>query len=288
MADAVPVTPAAAPPAAPPSGDAGPWYNGADSDTIGFWDNKGWGKDNPKDLAINMTKSYREMEKHFGTPAAQLLKMPAPDAKTEDIKAFWQRLGAPGNPTEYDFSTVKINGAPLDADFENVMREAMAQAYIPKDKATMIADAWAKAAERDFVSKQAIKLTNLKSEETNLRQNWGPNFDFNHLKAMEGARRAGVSQEGVEALEKGNFEGIGYAAVMELFRKIGAGTSEHQWVDTGVKGPGGINGVPVTREGAAARVEELLADQAWTKRWTQGDRQAKQEYAALRAITDAE
>ena len=31
-----------------------------------------------------------------------------------------------------------------------------------------------------------------------LKADWGPNFDFNHLKAMEGARRLGISREAVD------------------------------------------------------------------------------------------
>ena len=283
MADAVPVTPAPPPSPPPPTpSDAGPWYNGTDSDTVGFWENKGWGKDNPKDLAVNMTKSYREMEKHFGTPADQLLRMPKPDADPKDIKAFWQRLGAPSNPTEYDFSSIKFNGQEVEPGLIAAMRDMMAEASVPKDKAELLAARFVKKLENDDLNEKTMKAAAFAEEEKALAKSWGPNFDFNHLKAIEGARRAGVSKEGVEALEGK----IGYAAVMELFRKIGAGTSEHQWVDTGVKGPGGINGVPVTREGAAARVEELINDKAWSKRWTEGDRQAREEYAALRAITD--
>ena len=37
----------------------------------------------------------RELEKHFGVPADRIIKVPAADAKPEDIRAYHERLGAP-------------------------------------------------------------------------------------------------------------------------------------------------------------------------------------------------
>ena len=65
----------------------------------------------------------------------------------------------------------------------------------------------------------------------------------------------------------------GYAAIMEGMRRIGVGTSEDNFVERGT----GSNGSPTTREGAAARKAELMADPAWGKRYTSGDVPARQE-----------
>ncbi len=229
-----------------------------------------------------MTKSYRELEKHFGVPADQLLKMPKADAKPEDIKAFWQRLGAPDKPTDYDFSSVKLNGEPLDQAFVDSMREAMAQNFIPKERATQIAEAFAKYVERDFQARQTLNAAKLAEEAETLRKNWGTQYDYNHLKAMDGARRLGISKEAVTAMEKE----IGYAGVMEAMRKIGAGTSEAQWVDTGVSPNGGPGNIPMTREGAQARLNERMNDKAWASRLTSGDMDAHREWMGLITMID--
>src|SRR5262249_45694880 len=110
------------------------------------------------------------------------------------------------------------------------------------------------------------------------KADWGTNFDFNHLKAMEGARRLGITPDAIKALEKV----IGYTEVMNAMRKIGAGTSEDTFVERGTT----TNGVPTTAAGAQARLNELMADSAWGKRLPSGDAAANAEFQALtRMIT---
>jgi hypothetical protein len=278
MADPAPAAPPAAPaPNIPAADGAGPWHSGVDAETLGIWNNKGWSVDNPKDLAVNLTKSYSQLERHFGAPPDQILRMPKADAKPEDIKAFWQRLGAPANANEYDFSAVKFNGADLEEGFVSSMRDALAQAYVPKDKAASIAAAVVKYLENADTSEKTLTASKLADQKAALARNWGPNFDFNHLKAMEGARRAGVTPETVKAMEAG----MGYDGVMEHFRRIGAGTSEEMWAGTGAKGGVNVNGMPVTRDGAQARLNELMSDATWRDRLNGGNVEARNEWFAL-------
>lgn len=249
-----------------------PWHAGIDAEILGHWQNKGWKVDDPKEIALNATRQAREAEKHFGVPADQLLKMPKADAKPEDLKAFWGRLGA-ADAKDYDFSTVKFNGEPLQDALVSTMRDAMAQAYVPKDRAPAIVAAVVKYLENTDKAAADIATAKLVEEKAKLDKNWGVNKDFNHLKAMEGARRLGITPEAVKALEGQ----IGYAAVMEAMRKIGAGTSEDTFVERGTTG----TGTPTTREGAQARLNELMADPAWGKRLTAGDAAATNEWRAL-------
>jgi len=123
-----------------------------------------------------------------------------------------------------------------------------------------------------------LNAAKLAEEKTKLAANWKNNYDFNHLKAMEGARRAGISPEAVKALEGQ----IGYAAVMEHFRKIGANTSEDSFIERGTTG----GGTPTTREGAVARKSELMADKAWAGRYLAGGAAEKNEMSALNSMID--
>src|SRR5580693_1633942 len=92
--------------AAPAGGAAAaPWYQGAgaDAETVGFWDNKGWSKDAPDKIAIEATKRARQLESHYGVPAEQLLKLPRADAGPEAWRSIHERLGAPKESKDYDF-----------------------------------------------------------------------------------------------------------------------------------------------------------------------------------------
>lgn len=281
MSDTNLSTPPPAPPPVPqpPTGD--PWHKGIDAEIIGHWSNKGLDYTDPAKIAVEMTKQHRAAERHFGVPADQLLKMPKADAKPEDIKAFWAKLGA-GEAKDYDLSTVKLNGEPLDDALATSMKDALASAFVPKDKAVTIAAAVAKHLESKTSADTAVAAAKLAEEKANLKRNWTPEkYDYNLLKAMDGARRLGP--EFVTALEK---NGVGYAAIMEGMRKIGVGTSEDTFVERGASG-GTVQGVGVTtREGAAARLADLQKDIAWGKRLTSGDQQARQEFQALTTMIE--
>lgn len=280
--DAAAVAAAAAAAAATGAGD--PWHKGVDAETLGHWQNKGWKVDDPKEIAIAATKQAREAEKFFGVPADQLLKLPKADAKPEDIKAFWAKLGA-AEAKDIDLSAIKRGGEALDEGFATAMRDALAAAFVPKDKAVGIAAAVVKALESADTAKTTISAAKLAEERAALDRNWGTNKDFNLLKAMEGARRLGP--EFVKALETAK-DGPGYAAIMEGMRKIGMGTTEDTFIERGAAGGTGQGVGVTTREGAAARMAELQSDAAWCKRLTSGDAQAKIEFQALTTMMSGE
>jgi len=62
---------------------------------------------------------------------------------------------------------------------------------------------------------------------------------------------------------------------MEMFRKIGAGTSEDTFVEDGRLGS------PATAANAQERLNELQNDSAWRTRLLAGDAAAKREFFAL-------
>lgn len=247
-----------------------PWHDGVDAEFIGHAQNKGWKLDDPKEAFAAATKQVRELERHLGVPADRLLRLPATDSKPEEMRAFYERLGAPKEAKDYDLSAV------TDPAIADALRNAMHARGLTKEAAADVAKAVAASIEAKKASEDTLTAAKLTEEKTKLRANWADKFDFNHLQAMEGARRAGISPEGVKAMENQ----IGYAATMDHFRKIGASTSEalfHQ-------GGGGGGGGPTTREGAVARLAELEGDKAWGKRLTAGDAVAKAEWVALTSL----
>jgi hypothetical protein len=60
------------------------------------------------------------------------------DAKPEDIAAMWQRLGAPKEAKDYDFSGIKFAGADLEPAFADAMRAGLAAAFVPKQQSCFV------------------------------------------------------------------------------------------------------------------------------------------------------
>jgi hypothetical protein len=265
--------------AAAAAAGAKPWHDGVEAEILGHWQNKGWKVDDPKEVALAATRQAREAEKHFGVPADQLLKMPKADAKPEEIKAFWNRLGAPAEAKDYDFTNVKgADGQPIAAPLAEAIRAAAAEAYLPKDAAAKVAASVLKHLDDTRAADALVSNAKLGEEKANLAKNWGTKYDFNHLQAMEGAKRLGITPEAVKALEGQ----IGYASVMESMRKIGAATSEDTFIERGASGSGTVT----TREGAVSRKAELMADPGWADRYLKGGATEKQEMSALNTMID--
>lgn len=290
MTEPTPPTPPSPPPTPPPSPTPPPaaWHNGVEPELLGFWQNKGLPLDDPKAFGVKLTELYRGAEKFIGAPPDRIVRLPAPDAKPEEIAAFRARLGVPAQPTEYDFSSIKdAAGQPLAQPLADALRSASHEAGVPKDAAAKVAAAVVKHLDSVKATETSLNAGKLAEERSNLEKNWGgkdsATYQFNHLQAMEGARRLGITPEAVKALEGQ----IGYAATMDAMRKVGAARSE----DVFVTPPGGGNGpggVPATREGAIARKSELLADKAWAARFTAGDAEAKREYDSLNRMIHGE
>lgn len=258
--------------AAAAAGAAKPWYDGLDGETIGHWDNKGWKKDDPKALVTELTKAWKGLEKHFGAPADQIIRLPKDTSDEAGWKAVRQRLGAPPEAKDYDLSGIKrADGSDLDAAFVDTMRASLHKAGVPKDAASEIVKAAIKPMDDAAAATLAARQAAAQAGRTDLQKEWGSNFEFNRLTAMQGAKRAAGSDEAGAKLIDSMEQAIGYKATMEFFRKIGAGTSEDTFVESS------SSGNPTTLNGAKARIEELKSDPEWTARFLKGSKKEVDE-----------
>jgi hypothetical protein len=260
-----------------------PWHDGVEPEILGHWQNKGWKVDDPKEIALAATRQAREAERHFGVPVDRLLKLPAADGKPEEWAPIYQRLGAPKDAKEYDFAGIKFAGADLEADFADAMRTGLAAAFVPKDRAKAIVESVVKYLESADSAEATINAGKIAAEKAGLAKNWGGSEDsarykMNMMQAMQGAERSGISPEGIKAMEGQ----VGYAAVMEHFRKIGANTTEATFHENDAGGKG-----VATLEGAQARLAELEKDKAWAAKLKAKDAAAVAEWTTLMNIIGA-
>jgi hypothetical protein len=251
---------------------AAPWYQGAgaDAETVGFWDNKGWSKEVPDKIAIEATKRARQLESHYGVPAEQLLKLPKADAGPEAWRSIHERLGMPKESKDYDFGDAVKD---LDETFVTTMREALHKAGVAKDAAAELMKGAAKFFNDTEAAETSAKTLQLQTERSELAKEWGREFEFNRLTAMQGVRRAVGSGEDAQKTLDAMAQTMGYKATMEFWRKIGVATTEATFVD-GAQGGGMIT----TQAGHAARLQELQSDPAWVARLTSGDVAARKEF----------
>lgn len=268
------VDPAVTPPVVPTAD----WFAGiTDTELRGHVTTRGWEK-LPVDKALNEAlNAHRSATVKLGIPEDQIIRMPG----AEDVagrKALMQRLGAPADPKDYTFEEAVFKDNPdRTSAFAEAMRATAARLNMPASMAQEVA--------KDIVgllsSSEAAAATTaagaLAAEKDKLSESWGTKAEANLFVAKQGAAAVGVAPEAVVALEKA----IGYAAVMEMFRNIGARLGEDRYVAPGSQGgPAG----PATREQAIARKAELFGDgtpgsgdQAWQKKYLAGDQDANRE-----------
>jgi len=252
-----------------------PWHQGIDNETIGHIQNKGWSLDDPKALVTEMAKAWKGAERHIGAPADRIIRLPEKADDAAGWNAVRQKLGAPKEASEYDFTNVPN----LEQGMADRLRTRLHAAGTPKDAAVDIARGVAEYLSSAAAEKATAAATKLTSEQAALKTEWGNNFDFNRLTAMQGVKRAiGGDDAAAEAVISAMQESIGYKGTMEFWRKIGAGTSESTFHE------GGTTGNPTTMQGAIARKEELMNDPEWSKRYMAGGAKEVAEMNGLIAL----
>jgi hypothetical protein len=252
-------TPAAAPASAP-------WYNGFAPDLKGYIETKGFPGDEKGVAAL--ADSYRNLEKHFGVPAEQLLKLP----KDETDKAAWdkihERLGRPAKPEEYELALP--NGD--NGEYAKFISTAMHELGLTKKQAQALA-----LKQNEFITAQESKdaeayQATIKTQDAGLRATWGQAYDKNMQIAKGAFAELGVTTEVVDAME----EKMGYSKVMETFHRVGLKIGEDKFVTA--NGANGFNGA-MSPAAAQARIDAIRTDPALANRYVNGD-------AALRAEMD--
>lgn len=253
------------------------WIASAPDEIRGHAQNHGWDKLPPHEAALKAIQSHREAQQLLGVPKDQLLRLPDPK-NPESVKSFWQRLGTPAKPEEYDFSMVKFsNGDPLDDEAAGFLRKIFHETNVPRDAATRITSELVKYMENQEKKHMAERQAKLAEQKAALEKNWGVHKEANLFVARQAAAKLGVQPQEVDALESV----IGYDRVMEMFRAIGERLGEARFI---ASGPASQTGGVMTREQAVARKQELMKDQAWVSRYLNGDAEASREMQALNRL----
>ena len=290
-AGAPPAAPAGAPtpPAAVTVPPGAAWHTGLDPDLLGVANNKGWKLDDPKEAFSNAAKAYKEAQSKFGVPPEELIRKPKANAAPEDIKKFRQSLGVPAEAKDYDLSGLKFAGADLEEGFATALRAGLLEAGVTKDNAGAAIKPVLKWLEDSDAEETAVLTAKVTKEKEDLDRSWAANKDKNEHIAKSYlsklANAAGVTAE--EALSAWNalskVGGIGAAAAMKMLLAGGIATGEDRYVSGGA----GSDNMPLSREGALARIEALKKDTDFVARLRKGGVKEQQELHGLHVIAYA-
>src|SRR5262245_32447986 len=257
-------------------GAPAPWHQGVDNAIVTHWQQKGYDLSDPKNVAIAASKGYLEAEKFIGVPPHRLLKLPENVADEVGWSNVWQRLGAPAEKTGYDFSQVKFaDGTDLDAGFTDMMRDTAHSLHLPTSAAVAVAKNIIDFMQRQDHAEGEQLAGKLAEEKAQLNKDWGNSYEVNRQTAAQGAAKLGVKAEEVAALEKV----VGYSRVMEMFRKVGAGTTEDAFIN-GNQGGQSLT----TAQTAQNRLNELMANPVWCQKLSSNDPVTLQEFHQLTRV----
>jgi hypothetical protein len=281
---------AAAASSAPPAKPAGditdvtapptvPWHNVLDAEMRTYALKKGYDLTDPMKAFMASARGHMEAEKFIGVPPNRLLKLPEDVNDEAGWKAVYQRFGAPVDKNGYDFSQVKFSdGSDLDQSFAEFMRTKAFELHLPTTSAAALSQAFVGFMEEGDKRESEAMAQKLTEEKAQLQKDWGNNYEYNRQTAVQGAQKLKVTAEDVATLEKA----VGYSRVMEIFRKVGAGTTEDSYI-SGKQG----GEFMTTQQTAQTRLNELMANPQWQGRFLQNEPEARREFEQLtRLISD--
>lgn len=241
-----------------------PWYNGeTDQEFIGKIQNMGLDKKTPVEAAKEFYKSHREAQQMIsrltGTPDKdRIIITPKPDASQADKDAFYQRLGRPAKPEEYDFTSLKwADGEDIGDQLSAMLRASAFKANATKEQAATMAKDFIDFMDKSDQADTAQAAAKQTAEKAELDKNWGANKETNLFIARQGMAKLGFTGEQIQAME----QSAGYKAIMEAGLKAGLAFGEDKYIANK-----GANSGVLTVEGAKARMAERRQDAQWAQR----------------------
>jgi hypothetical protein len=259
-------------------GAAQPWYSGKLDDAgVGYLQTRGIHDKSPEEVALNVIKAHREAQVLLRAPQEQLLNVPKDASDEAGWNAVHTRLGRPEKPDGYAFEGRKgPDGKDRDEGLAKAFRDTAFKRGVPKDAAEALWKSAREVLEHQETSTATVRKEAGEQDKRELDAEWGLNAAALRVTAMNAAQRLGFTPDTVNALEGQ----VGYKGVMKMFAQLGQMMGE----DKHVLGNPNVNNGIVTKEQAIHKMTQLKTDKEWTKRYLNGDAEAKREFAALTRV----
>jgi hypothetical protein len=251
------------------------WADSLDADTKGWVGGKAWDKLEPTAALAEAIKLGRSAEQKLGVPADQILRLPGKDAKPEEWRSVYARLGAPEKPEDYGITAPE--GDP--GEFLKTATGWFHELGVPKSMAAGIAGKW-----NEYVASQKVAADGkwnetFDKEMGELKTAWGADFDKNRDLARRVEKATGLKPEQLTGVERA----LGPRAYQEFLARFGTTIGEHRF-----QGSANAGSFSMSAEAAKQRLADLSKDEGWKKKYLSGDADAKAEFTRLTQIANPE
>lgn len=210
---------------------------------------------NPAELAL---ANYNLTRLQTGDPT--VLAMPGADATPEQMRSFYEKLGAPKEATGYELKFG--DGVTVDEGMVKFGQSAFHKAGLTPQQAQTVADEWnAFAAEQQAAYLEQDRVANEQALAA-LSTKWGADLDKNKAAGQRVVQALGLPNELIQRVEGA----IGSAAIVELLATIGRKSDEGGFT-AGNGGGDPNNPANMTKEQAAARIQQLQGDVEFQKKY---------------------
>jgi hypothetical protein len=238
------------------------WTASLNEDLRGYVATKGF-----KDPAAAI-ESYRNFERLHGVPADRLLKLPE-NLDSPEGRAIWEKLGRPKDAKDYSINIPDSLGDKELADWIRTVADS--GNYTQKQVDTLV-KGFNDRTEGMIKAATDKAQAEFQVQEANLKRDWGQAFDQNVNLAKQACNNLGITKDHVDALE----DSLGYEGTMKLLQKLGGATGEAPFV-SGQSAGGGV----MAADQAKARINELMRDPAFGRRYASGDADARRQMENL-------
>jgi hypothetical protein len=239
------------------------WTSGFAPEVTSYVLNKGWKA--PADIL----NSYQQLEKHMGTPADKLLRLPDFNkADKTELDMFYSKIGRPKEPGEYELPVSDSSSK----DMVDWAKPVFHEAGLNKAQAKVITEKWNEYAATMVENQKTMAQNKAAQENAELKKEWGQAYEQELGKAKNAAKALGIKPEQIDALEGS----LGFANLMKMMSNIGSRIGEDKFVG----GDSSFSG-PLTPSLAKTKIKQLQADKEWTGKYLSGNVQAKAEMERL-------
>lgn len=237
------------------------WQVGLSDELKGYATPKGW-----KDVG-SVVDSYRNLEKLVGVKE-KLLQVPDDLGDAKSMENVWNRLGRPEKPEGYGFKAE-------DVKFDKWAKDTFHKAGMTANQAELVMKSLndydvtqSAEAEGTFKAQNEQKIGALKTE-------WGAAYEQNVNVAKAAAKQFGIDAEIVSKLE----QAMGFADTMKFLQNVGSKVGEASF-HTGTGAAASSNTILAPAQ-AKEKINSLINDKEFAKKYMAGDVQAKNEMEKL-------
>jgi hypothetical protein len=245
---------------------AADWTSGLPEDLRGYVQNKGF-----KDPGA-VADSYRNLEKLIGGGPESIIKLPK-NGDPEATRAVLQKLGLPEKADGYALPQPKEGqGSP---EFIKWAQGVFHEAGLTQKQAEAVVSKWNEL--QGNTTKAALEAETAKNQQEAeaLKKEWGAAYNDNAAMVDQAAETFGMNEQQLLKLK----EVMGPAAAMKFLHNIGSKLGEAKFVGA-ESGGQGFNKA-LSPAAAKDRIQALTADPAFSKRYIEGDVEARAEMERL-------